>query len=289
MAISTKSAKSHIRPHKMDSFLMTDEDSDNKLILVHPISRHNSCYATADTILQFFRDYYQNDSNFINVDVTQITITIWSNFKFKSVIECPMCAEFKINTKRNTEIDIKKIIERIERINEKLASDIKNIIIWRKNILLRNKEIKDKNAIDCIICLNAEGLDGIAYKVSDIHASYVTFWKSVFENNDVNNIYRCATCKGLFCNKCKHKYKDPNSIDYKNIELIHNRYSCDELISMKDKDPSEITIKILSQNCINPDCNVPIEKNGGCNHMTCRKCNTEFCFFCRQKWPCYTH
>ena len=27
-----------------------------------------------------------------------------------------------------------------------------------------------------------------------------------------------------------------------------------------------------------------IEKNGGCNHMTCRKCNFEFCWLCSQNW-----
>ncbi|KAI9348598.1 hypothetical protein BDR26DRAFT_799199 [Obelidium mucronatum] len=33
-----------------------------------------------------------------------------------------------------------------------------------------------------------------------------------------------------------------------------------------------------------PQCNAAIEKNGGCNHMTCRKCTHEFCWICLGKW-----
>lgn len=32
-----------------------------------------------------------------------------------------------------------------------------------------------------------------------------------------------------------------------------------------------------------PSCDVSIEKNGGCDHMTCRKCQFEFCWLCTQK------
>ena len=29
-----------------------------------------------------------------------------------------------------------------------------------------------------------------------------------------------------------------------------------------------------------PKCNTPVEKNGGCNHITCRKCSHELCWLC---------
>ncbi|RYG60039.1 hypothetical protein EON64_19650 [archaeon] len=32
-----------------------------------------------------------------------------------------------------------------------------------------------------------------------------------------------------------------------------------------------------------PACNTRIEKNQGCNHMTCRICKHEFCWICSSK------
>ena len=33
-----------------------------------------------------------------------------------------------------------------------------------------------------------------------------------------------------------------------------------------------------------PRCKSPIEKNGGCNHMTCKYCANEFCWLCQSTW-----
>ncbi|EEY17142.1 ariadne-1 [Verticillium alfalfae VaMs.102] len=38
-----------------------------------------------------------------------------------------------------------------------------------------------------------------------------------------------------------------------------------------------------------PRCNSTIEKNGGCNHMTCRKCKHEFCWMCMGLWSGTRH
>jgi len=41
-------------------------------------------------------------------------------------------------------------------------------------------------------------------------------------------------------------------------------------------------IKSNTKECTN--CNSTIEKNGGCNHMTCKKCKNEFCWVCMGSW-----
>jgi hypothetical protein len=43
--------------------------------------------------------------------------------------------------------------------------------------------------------------------------------------------------------------------------------------------------KHSSQQCRRcPNCRVNIEKNEGCNHMTCTYCGYEFCWFCKREY-----
>ncbi|CAG8437664.1 10520_t:CDS:2 [Ambispora gerdemannii] len=52
----------------------------------------------------------------------------------------------------------------------------------------------------------------------------------------------------------------------------------------KLEEETKAFISSMSKKC--PKCNVNIEKNGGCDHMTCRArgCGYEFCWKCRGDW-----
>tara|TARA_R110002003_G_scaffold104_35_gene8508 strand:- start:10325 stop:11641 length:1317 start_codon:yes stop_codon:yes gene_type:complete len=52
----------------------------------------------------------------------------------------------------------------------------------------------------------------------------------------------------------------------------------------KCEDDSETANWISANTKECPKCNSTIEKNGGCNHMTCRKCRHEFCWMCMGVW-----
>ncbi|KAI6245508.1 E3 ubiquitin-protein ligase dbl4 [Erysiphe necator] len=52
----------------------------------------------------------------------------------------------------------------------------------------------------------------------------------------------------------------------------------------KCEDDSETANWISANTKECPRCNSTIEKNGGCNHMTCRKCKHEFCWMCMGLW-----
>jgi E3 ubiquitin-protein ligase RNF14 len=45
---------------------------------------------------------------------------------------------------------------------------------------------------------------------------------------------------------------------------------------------SEHWKKCNTKSC--PKCNIPIEKNDGCDHMTCGKCKHEFCWLCLEDY-----
>lgn len=52
----------------------------------------------------------------------------------------------------------------------------------------------------------------------------------------------------------------------------------------KCEDDSETANWISAHTKECPKCYSTIEKNGGCNHMTCRKCRHEFCWMCMGVW-----
>ena len=52
----------------------------------------------------------------------------------------------------------------------------------------------------------------------------------------------------------------------------------------KCEDDSETANWISANTKECPKCGSTIEKNGGCNHMTCRKCRNEFCWMCMGVW-----
>lgn len=59
----------------------------------------------------------------------------------------------------------------------------------------------------------------------------------------------------------------------------HMGMTCEEAI---DKDYEQYEQRVTVKRC--PRCLSKIEKNEGCNHMTCSRCKNEFCWLCRGKW-----
>ncbi|KAJ1396709.1 hypothetical protein B484DRAFT_472235, partial [Ochromonadaceae sp. CCMP2298] len=69
-------------------------------------------------------------------------------------------------------------------------------------------------------------------------------------------------------------------------EEAHDPCCCAQLAewTLKCMNESETANWILANTRKCPECNTRIEKNQGCNHMTCRLCKHEFCWICMGGW-----
>ena len=66
----------------------------------------------------------------------------------------------------------------------------------------------------------------------------------------------------------------------------HEPSSCHELVMWTEKcqNESETANWILANTKRCPKCQTRIEKNQGCNHMSCSQCKYEFCWICMGNW-----
>ncbi|CCI48337.1 unnamed protein product [Albugo candida] len=81
-----------------------------------------------------------------------------------------------------------------------------------------------------------------------------------------------CSCGCVFCLRCG--------------EEAHAPVTCVQLAAWQEKcrNESETANWILANTKKCPKCSVRIEKNQGCNHITCKSCNYEFCWICLESW-----
>jgi len=89
---------------------------------------------------------------------------------------------------------------------------------------------------------------------------------------------RCR-CGHQFCINCKQEPHFPATCSAFRLYLDEVYRNGDQL-----SDFNAVTM-VKGRNCVS--CNNFIEKNGGCNHMTCR-CGAEFCWVCTGYWKDHT-
>jgi len=97
----------------------------------------------------------------------------------------------------------------------------------------------------------------------------------ILEDDVERQKIRCK-CRRKYCSHClfNHSFKITCDQAKEDRELAQNP----ELAQ-------QATAKWLAENtkpC--PNCNTSIQKNKGCNHMTCKKCKHEFCWTCSARW-----
>lgn len=117
-----------------------------------------------------------------------------------------------------------------------------------------------------------------------LYSKYLKFKKIQLLNLDPNGrwcirqgcenfIKGDANAKKITCNLCQEE------ICFTCRNVWHPGRTCEEAL---DSDFKEYQKKILVKKC--PKCQSRIEKNEGCNHMTCTRCHYEFCWLCSRKY-----
>lgn len=79
----------------------------------------------------------------------------------------------------------------------------------------------------------------------------------------------------LICAKCKYTWKDPS------LFPLHMLLEYQITSSISDLG-NFIFCFLHTFPC--PECGILIQRNGGCPHMTCKKCNYQFCWTCKGPW-----
>ncbi|CEP03701.1 hypothetical protein PBRA_003308 [Plasmodiophora brassicae] len=94
----------------------------------------------------------------------------------------------------------------------------------------------------------------------------------VIENRTGGEVEIECRCGYVFCFKCGLEGHRPCS-----CELVQQWLK-------KNSTDSENVNWIIANTKRCPKCHVNIEKNQGCNHMTCRFCKYDFCWLCKGDW-----
>ena len=102
-----------------------------------------------------------------------------------------------------------------------------------------------------------------------------TGWKSSWDDVGASDRIRCDACGFDMC--------------FRHQVPWHDGLTCEAYDSLKAHgDPAfhatKAWIESNTKACPGPRCGVPVEKKGGCFHMTCQACKFEFCWECLADW-----
>lgn len=101
-------------------------------------------------------------------------------------------------------------------------------------------------------------------------------WGCFFSTKEDGNIFTCQMCKYRWCVICEVP--------------MHEDETCGAFQKVREdeagrqarvEEEERLTLNALpTLRKLCPECSRPIEKNGGCDHMTCQSRRHEFCWLC---------
>ncbi|KAF1972361.1 hypothetical protein BU23DRAFT_387472, partial [Bimuria novae-zelandiae CBS 107.79] len=96
----------------------------------------------------------------------------------------------------------------------------------------------------------------------------------IHEGGLEENIFTCIVCGFHVCVFHERKWHEGETCDD-----FDRRVEQEEEQRMQEAASAKV-ISMLTKTCPGEGCGWNIEKNGGCDHMTCTRCRYEFCWLC---------
>ncbi|KAH7126853.1 hypothetical protein B0J11DRAFT_409937, partial [Dendryphion nanum] len=85
--------------------------------------------------------------------------------------------------------------------------------------------------------------------------------------------FKCVSCKAVFCLRHARKW-------HRGETCAEFEYRTDGRVKRGEEEASRRALKEVCKKCPGKGCGWGIEKNEGCDHMTCSKCRHQFCWVC---------
>jgi len=140
------------------------------------------------------------------------------------------------------------------------------VILYEKESLRHYMEHTQKDKPKISWCKNPKGCAGLLS----------------FGNNMPVSVVRCGLCGYNFCHSCNFLPHEPIS-----CEMMQSWSASNGFVEGTEEELESHRLKSLTTKPC-PKCGIPIEKNGGCSHMTCVKgnggCGYEFCWHCLNEY-----
>lgn len=95
----------------------------------------------------------------------------------------------------------------------------------------------------------------------------------------------CPTCNFEFCRECRGAYHLGEECNTQNAVASANQeidVNFERALRAQYELESMETIEKISKPC--PQCKAKTERSGGCMHMTCTVCKTDWCWMCEKEW-----
>ncbi|KAJ9125203.1 hypothetical protein QFC22_000157 [Naganishia vaughanmartiniae] len=126
-----------------------------------------------------------------------------------------------------------------------------------------------------------------------VHDKVKTRYRELLDRTYVDDNPSLKWCPHPDCQYAVKTTQAPQRLLNQIIPIVKCAHSADhrpltckyvKLWEKKCADDSETSNWLMANTKECAKCNSTIEKNGGCNHMTCKKCRYEFCWVCMADW-----